>query len=181
MKILKGPLATLSSILLVSCLNYICFRVKHNANTSLRHAVGEVNVTSPDILTTLCSENSCSDNCSIYRTPTSKCYNGHRRFPPIHDRLIYWRYDVESNPYGPYDILDEIIYQDSTHQISPWHFKRSFYSSTDGTCSGPITDSFDSLPFDECIGPFGAPLPWGMFELVFDTELKSDLRQSLTK
>ena len=128
-----------------------------------------------DILTTLCAERSCSGNCSIYRTPTSKCYNGHKLFPP-NDNLTVERSSQETNPFGSNDILDEVFY--GQKNIRPWHFKRSFYRSKDGSCSGGITDSFESLPFDECVGPFGPPFPWGKFELDA-IELKLDSMPSL--
>ena len=44
-------------------------------------------------------------------------------------------------------------------------FDRTFYASADGSCTGaegaPLT-----IPFDECIGPFGTPRPIGMYSLV---------------
>jgi len=45
-------------------------------------------------------------------------------------------------------------------------FGRYFYATTDGTCEGDPTDSFEDLPVGECVGPFGAPRPWGAFAFV---------------
>lgn len=73
--------------------------------------------------------------------------------------------------------------------------KRSFYKSQDGTCSNVVQsqevlevlergyyydnfatlmqdDDYFVLPFDKCVGPFGAPRPWGKFTLVQDEETK---------
>ena len=67
--------------------------------------------------------------------------------------------------------------------------KRTFYKSKDGSCSNPVqvqedsavdksayytnlmdqnNDDYFILPFDECVGPFGEPRPWGKFTLVQD-------------
>lgn len=70
--------------------------------------------------------------------------------------------------------------------------KRTFYKSRDGSCSNTNVmrvqdvvlemrdmiryyensnfvkqeDDYFILPFDECVGPFGEPRPWGKFTLV---------------
>jgi hypothetical protein len=40
---------------------------------------------------------------------------------------------------------------------------REFFATKNGTCLGEPTDSFD-LPLGVCVGPFGKPRPWGVFE-----------------
>lgn len=65
--------------------------------------------------------------------------------------------------------------------------KRTFYKSENGSCSNVAKlrdvlevverefyfnnfaeqdDDYFILPFDECVGPFGPPRPWGKFTLV---------------
>jgi hypothetical protein len=50
---------------------------------------------------------------------------------------------------------------------------RFIFPSVNGTCTGPVTDTFD-LPLDTCIGPFGAPRPWGNLTLVTSASDQED-------
>jgi hypothetical protein len=101
------------------------------------------------ISTELC-EKFCSENttCLFYETPVVECYNGQALFP-------------DDPSWGPYDIMDDLLNDTS--------FVRRFYSSTDGSCRDE-TDLFE-LPFDECVGPFGQPRPWGIFEVMQITNI----------
>ena len=49
--------------------------------------------------------------------------------------------------------------------------KRQFFKSADGTCDGTSMEEDNSfiLPFDDCVGPFGPPRPWGKFTLLLET------------
>ena len=47
--------------------------------------------------------------------------------------------------------------------VAPSLLRREFFASTNGTCTGAPTDTFD-LPLGVCVGPFGKPRPWGVFE-----------------
>ena len=105
------------------------------------------------IVTKMC-DNFCSKrdkNCVVFGTPVGPCYNGQALFP--HDPS-----------WGEYDITDNVV--DSTS------FIRIFYLSVDASCQNS-SDTF-TLPFDECIGPFGQPYPWGKFTLAqSDNDIKS--------
>lgn len=90
---------------------------------------------------TVCSVK-CSSDCKSYVTPFL-CFNPQKLFP----RDAQW---------GDTDVKD-IIFNKTL-------FHRHFYSSKDGTCSRE-TDVFE-LPFNECVGPFGPPRPWGEFRCV---------------
>jgi hypothetical protein len=92
---------------------------------------------------TLC-EGRCVDNCKSYVTPLGQCFNGQSLF--------------SGDPsWGVYDMNDAVLSNDS--------FRRQFFASKDGTCTGESTDFF-LLPIRECVGPFGAPRPWGEFSFV---------------
>jgi hypothetical protein len=105
----------------------------------------------PVVNTTTCSFRSnsgfCSGDCKTYLTPSAKCYNPASLFP--------------GDPqWGPFDVLDNCVMSNSLIQVN-----RSFYLSTDGTCTNR-TDGF-VLPTIECIGPFGSPRPWGELRCSF--------------
>jgi hypothetical protein len=78
------------------------------------------------------------------------CYNGAQLFPN------------DNNSWGPYDILDARILIDENDNTV---FRRTFYSSQNGSCRDMPTDEYD-LPLNECVGPFGKPRPWGIFSLL---------------
>lgn len=111
------------------------------------------------IITTLCTDKKCSNNCTQYDTPVSQCYNGR-------DLGSYPFYDNTTNPFGIYDTIDVIF----GHHDPVVAFKRSFFGSTNGSCTGSVTDLFDYIPLDECVGPFGPPRPCGTFHLVADVD-----------
>lgn len=103
-----------------------------------------------DVLnTTVCSDR-CSGDCIHFFTPIETCYNGQNMF------------DKKDNPFGEQDILDQTIMGSDG---LPKGIKREFFSSTDGSCSGNITDSFDDIPIGKCVGPYGPPRPWGILKI----------------
>lgn len=109
--------------------------------------------------TTLCT-GKCEGDCKTFVTPVMKCYNGISMFG-----------ESEENPFGAQDILDKIIRgQGSGAAIA---VERTFYDSVDGTCSKKKSDQFDSIPLDQCVGPFGEPHPWGTLHLIKNS-FKSD-------
>lgn len=81
----------------------------------------------------------CTSDCKAYSPPLGICYS-----PPK-----LWPGDVQ---WGTADTLDT---------CNGTHLDRSFYSSSNGSCTAR-TDGF-SLPLDTCVGPFGKPRPWGNF------------------
>jgi hypothetical protein len=95
---------------------------------------------------TLCKD-FCKNGCLSYRTPLGECFNPQKMFPGD----ISW---------GESDINDDTV-AFTNGQVT---FQRTIYSSDDATCTG--TPDIETLPLNECIGPFGAPRPWGTFELV---------------
>lgn len=119
--------------------------------------------------TSLCEDIECSAECKLYETPLNKCYNGQDMFP--------------GDPsWGKYDVLDTYLCRGIVSvgtvlvagralgargvDDSPCtSFTRTFYASKGSTCQDK-TDSFDSVPLKECIGPFGEPKPWGLFSVV---------------
>lgn len=78
-------------------------------------------------------------DCKTYHPPLGACYS-----PPV-----LWPCDIQ---WGSSDTLDT---------CNATHISRSFYASTDGSCT-TRTDGFQ-LPLHECVGPFGKPRPWGQF------------------
>ena len=124
---------------------FICV---HQATTSPQQTNGHKSTPSPTsisrmLLTTLCSDK-CTRNCRHYQTPFQQCYNGHSLFPNDSS----WNSTVDS--------LDT--------PINATHFQRMFFEQGQ-SCRGNATDGFE-LPYDTCVGPFGAPRPWGSFQLL---------------
>jgi len=119
--------------------------------------------TSNILLTTLCV-NKCHDTtasptngsgvddasgsgCRHYQTPMNACFHGPALFPN----------DPSWNATNV-DILDT--------PLNTTHFQRDFYPHTSTIrCQGTPTDGF-VLPYHECVGPFGPPRPWGIFQLL---------------
>ena len=122
-----------------------------------------------------------SDNiqsgCKTYTTPLNKCYNAQTLFP-------------DDPSWSTFDIYDT---------LSMKSLKRTFYKSENGSCFNVIKsqelletimdrgyyydnfsqqmddDDYFVLPFDQCVGPFGAPRPWGKFTLVQNDDEKPSL------
>ena len=97
---------------------------------------------------TLCLNCSNTDGCASdddsleFEVPVSTCFSPTELYPDSGD---VW---------GEFDILDE---------CNERGVKRVIYDSKNGTCLGDITDTY-ILQYDKCLGPFGAPRPWGVFE-----------------
>lgn len=63
--------------------------------------------------------------------------------------------------WGDSDVRDDnVTFTANDERVS---FVRTFYSTNDATCGG-LSES-ETLPLNECVGPFGAPRPWGTFVL----------------
>lgn len=103
----------------------------------------------PILNMTLC-EDKCylESNCTSYLSPISECYDSGALFP-------------NDPSWSGKDVLDTVICQTLIRRI--------FGSSRNGTCvASPSEDDDDrfQIPLNECVGPFGQPRPWGMFQLV---------------
>jgi hypothetical protein len=106
---------------------------------------------------TLC-EGRCVDGCKSYVTPLNQCFNGQSLFP-------------DDPSWGVYDISDIVLSSDLLNESAS--FSRQFFGSKDGNCTGGPTDSF-ILPIYECVGPFGAPRPWGEFSFLWARTTKNE-------
>ena len=91
---------------------------------------------------TLCNDHCHSDDCLSYAVPLGECFS-----PPQ-----LWPGDPQ---WGEHDVLDACV--------NATHFSRTFYASLDASCARE-TGGF-VLPLRECIGPFGKPRPWGVFNM----------------
>jgi hypothetical protein len=89
----------------------------------------------------------CDDDPAVvFETPVGICFNPRRAFPNGDDDKIW----------GDWDVLDTLV--------GELEMQRVFYPSTDGSCEGdPTNDSF-AIPLNVCVGPFGPPYPWGVFQ-----------------
>lgn len=103
--------------------------------------------------TELCQDFCTGIDCITYETPINTCFNGASLF----HHSVDW---------GNVDIWDEIS------MVDPSLFTRRFYTSNDTTCKD-LVDTYE-LPFDECLGPFGKPHPWGRLTLVNDDKRNYD-------
>ena len=95
------------------------------------------------------------DGCKSYTTPLNECYNGASLFPG-------------DDSWSDVDIIDTIVMKS---------LRRKFFTSKDKSCQDleekdntavePV-DGDDSfvIPFDECVGPFGPPRPWGKLTVI---------------
>lgn len=98
---------------------------------------------------TLCLNCTRADLCALdadplaFDVPVGACFNPRVEFP-----------DASGDVWGDNDVLDTCGERAVT---------RRFYASANGSCAGDPTDSYE-LEYDACLGPFGAPRPWGVFE-----------------
>ena len=97
------------------------------------------------VLCTKCPDDGKGDDCKTYQSPIETCYN---------PRKLFGNNDSQ---WGSNDIYDVCMFDGSTATIN-----RTFYPSTNSTCSGKPDGGFSLLPTSECIGPFGKPRPWGI-------------------
>jgi hypothetical protein len=133
------------------------------------------------------AESQDGEGCKTYTTPLNECYNGQTLFPG-------------DESWSSYDIYDT---------LSMLSMKRTFYKSSDGSCSNALSaqDLLDAtkadsaaefaavgdmgfyrenfimqegeidffiLPFDQCVGPFGPPRPWGKFTLMQEVDMSGE-------
>ena len=111
----------------------------------------------PLVRLTMCQDNKCHWDCQIYVTPLDSCFSSANLFPNDPSWSDGW------------DILDTTRgneEEEAVGRAAPTTLHRLIFSSKNGTCVGHNPpDSFD-IPLDFCVGPFGAPRPWGTFELL---------------
>jgi len=65
------------------------------------------------------------------------------------------------SPFSIFDMFDQFM--EDEHGVV--RLTRTFYNSTNSSCFD-TTDKYENLPINQCVGPFGSPLPWGRFEIV---------------
>lgn len=102
------------------------------------------------LLTKLCVDK-CETECRHYQTPFETCFHGAALFPDDPS----WNSTV--------DIIDKTM--------NATHFRRTFHEPGD-SCRGQPSDDF-ILPFQVCVGPFGKPRPWGVFQLLSPHESRA--------
>jgi hypothetical protein len=90
---------------------------------------------------TVCAKK-CAYDCADYDTPLDRCYNPSRLFP-------------NDPQWGPYDIRDTIVAKG---------LYRTFYESTDGSCSGSSESA--EVPLQVSVGPMGDPRGCGVFRIL---------------
>ena len=79
-----------------------------------------------------------------FRIPLNECFNPRKQWPGEDGKAVW----------GKGDVRDTCVL-DCSKVI------RRLYSSENGTCSGNVSRLV--LPTGPCLGPFGAPRPWGVF------------------
>jgi hypothetical protein len=107
--------------------------------------------------TVLYHDHAChGKDCRIYQTPMNECYNGQLLFP-------------NDPSWGSYDIYDQwwnneskLLLLSSNHNMTT-SFQRTLYQSNDSSCHHYHVHDVFTLPWYECVGPFGIPRPWGYF------------------
>lgn len=94
---------------------------------------------------TLCHDK-CEEDCKTYVTPVGQCFSSGSLFPNDPSWSDGW------------DVFDEMIQSSTLH--------RTIFHTQNNTCGGEDpTDSFE-IPLGVCVGPFGRPRPWGIFQLI---------------
>ena len=112
------------------------------------------------ILVTTCAAGSMKEVMTLCRNCTDKegCVGHAAKFDvPVGECFSPTKVFPNSSSWGKFDVLD-ICSKDSLN--------RTFYASTDGSCSN-VTDSYN-LELNVCLGPFGQPNPWGIFQCSVD-------------
>lgn len=142
------------------------YKPKIRGRSDIHQQYQQQQVTSSLLQTTLCADR-CESDCVVYKTPWMTCYNGQHLFP--------------SDPsWSEWDILDIPLVstvmttpssissgkKDDDINASPLvlvaSFRRFFFSTQNASCINTPTDIY-TLPLNACLGPFGAPRPWGNF------------------
>jgi len=126
-------------------------------------AIGSASSLSRDVVSTSTVETmtlcvNCSDDsgCSkdraavVYHPPVGRCFSPPKLYP-------------DDPAWGPSDVRDSCKAADGDSRTYSTSLVREFFNTTDGSCGGEPTDSYE-LPLGTCVGPFGKPRPWGVFE-----------------
>lgn len=157
-KCILGRSLVLLALVMVSSVKSLPLRVGSAAEK--HHQQGDYTYHSDHNLilnTTICKDR-CMSGCINYLTPIGSCYNGN-------SFLIGRKEKENSNPFGENDIWDDPVLLLDGGAKRVIAIQRKFYNSTNSSCTGGITDFFDKLPLEKCIGPFGPPRPWGILAL----------------
>jgi hypothetical protein len=106
---------------------------------------------------TLCTGR-CTGDCKSYITPLGMCFSPAELFP-------------NDASWAGSDILDQLVLLPSTTTASLSmskidSFRRTIFSSVNGTCTGTEPNDIFEIPLLECVGPFDQPRPWGSFAVV---------------
>jgi hypothetical protein len=104
---------------------------------------------------TLCTGR-CNGDCVSYTTPLSTCYSPSSMYP-------------DDPSWSEFDIWDMIQFDPKLGKA----LRRMIFPSQDGTChdAEDPSDVF-LIPLDECVGPFGQPRPWGVFDIIYGPDDK---------
>ena len=113
---------------------------------------------------TMCEDNMCHLDCQTYVTPLNSCFSSGNLFPNDPSWSDGW--DIWDTTRGEVVGLSGGVgeEEEAAEHATPKTLHRVIFSSKNGTCVGHNPDSFD-IPLNFCVGPFGAPRPWGTFEL----------------
>jgi hypothetical protein len=128
----------------------------------------------------ICNDNEIDDtssqDCRTYTTPLNTCYNAQTLFPddPSWSTLdIYDTMSMKSLKRTFYKSQDgscsNVVHNvQDVEIINRARLSSSLYKNENVLMKTKTTqeDDYFILPFDECVGPFGEPRPWGKFTLV---------------
>jgi hypothetical protein len=106
--------------------------------------------------TTLCADR-CESDCVVYKTPWMACYNGQTLFP---NDPSWSKWDILDIPLA--STIIGVVDNDNVSPPDMLSFRRFFFSTQNTSCASTPTDIY-TLPLNACLGPFGAPRPWGNF------------------
>ncbi|GMH54982.1 hypothetical protein TL16_g08828 [Triparma laevis f. inornata] len=138
-----------STVLLLTLVSMLLFDSGATNIESGTAEIGKIMGTTGVETMTLCLNCSNTDGCESdsspleFEVPVDTCFSPTELYPDAGD---VW---------GEYDILDT---------CNERGVKRVIFDSKNGTCLN-ATDTY-ILQYDKCLGPFGAPRPWGVFECV---------------
>lgn len=106
--------------------------------------------------TTLCKDKCQSDDCKTYMTPLDRCYNPFKLFP----------FD---NSWSDFDIFDSVT-------TTTTSLNRTIFTTKNVSCTSQSDDDVNFIiPLQECVGPFGKPRPWGIFEIEIEIAARSSV------
>jgi hypothetical protein len=106
-------------------------------------------------------------DCVVYKTPWMTCYNGQALFPSDPSWSEWDILDIPlplppSTTTMTASIMNGGKDENSSRLPLSSSFQRSFFSTQNASCANEATDIY-TLPLNACVGPFGAPRPWGNF------------------